>query len=453
MQRRYLVQWIALLALGVGACAPSPDATDRVTEAAVAPVDAPDFTCAEDNGGITLPAGFCAVVFADELGVTRHIAIAANGDAYVSSRPMRRRDDSGEIVVDNPGGVVALRDADGDGLAETVAQVNEVAGTGIALHEGYLYYASTTEIWRVARAPGELLPSGTPELIVGGFPSQGQHASKPFAFDGEGNLYVTVGAPSNACQEEMRKAGSPGLDPCPQLELQAGIWRFAGDVAGQMHGTDGERYGIGIRNAMGLDWDHGENALYAMQHGRDSLFDLWGDLFTTDQSAEIPAEEMFRVSPGADFGWPYCYFDPIAGRKVLAPEYGGDGVEAGACADMAATIAHFPAHWAPNDLLFYSGGSFPARYEGGAFIAFHGSWNRAPFPQQGYNVVYQPFADGSPAGDFEVFAAGFSGVEEITTPGQAAHRPTGLGQGPDGSLYVVDDRGGRVWRIRATSVE
>jgi glucose/arabinose dehydrogenase len=431
---------VALLA--AAACSPAP--VDAPAEAA------PTFTCAADNGGIALPDGFCAVVFAEDLGRSRQAVVASNGDVYVTGQASRRRDEAGEIVVDSPGGVVALRDADGDGVAEIRAVVNETAGTGIDLHDGYLYYSSTTEIWRVARAAGELVPSGEPERIVHGFPQQGQHASKPFTFDDAGNLYVTVGAPSNACQQETRKAGSPGIDPCPQLDAQAGIWRYAAGTPDQEHGVDGARYATGIRNAMGLDWNHDVDALFAMQHGRDSLFDLWGDMFTLEQSAEIPAEEFFRADEGADLGWPYCYFDPESGQKVLAPEYGGDGVAIGRCADIAPTLMAFPAHWAPNDLLFYSAGSFPERYDGGAFIAFHGSWNRMPFPQQGYNVVFVPFAEGVAAGEFEVFASGFSGIDDVMTPGDAEYRPTGLAQAPDGSLLVVDDRGGRLWRIRAS---
>jgi glucose/arabinose dehydrogenase len=433
-----------VVVLGVVAACTAPGAEQPVDAA----LEAPSFPCAADNGGISLPEGFCAQVFADEIGLPRHLTVADNGDVYAARRPQRRRNDAGEIVIDSPGGVVALRDTTGDGAADTVEDVNEVAGTGVGLHGGYLYYSSTTELWRVARGAGELVPAAAPELLVSGFPEQGQHASKPFTFDGAGNVYVTVGAPSNACQEQMRIPGSAGLDPCPQLELQAGIWSFDAAVPGQTQ-ADGVRYATGIRNALALDWNAADNALYALQHGRDSLYDLWGEMYSQERSAELPAEEFVRVAPGDDFGWPFCYFDHFEGIRVLAPEYGGDGLTVGRCADFAETLIGFPAHWAPNDLLFYRGGTFPERYEGGAFIAFHGSWNRMPFAQAGYNVVFVPFSDGAPDGDYEIFAAGFPGVDEIRSPGQAAHRPTGLAQGPDGSLYIADDRGGRIWRVRA----
>lgn len=435
--RRSLVALLAAALCPLVSCAPAPDPGPA----------GPAFSCDPDNGGITLPDGLCAAVFADELGVVRHITVNDNGDVYVATRPIQRRDEDGEVIVDRPGGVHALRDEDGDGRADRIERVNDVAGTGVGIHAGHLYYSSTTELYRAPLTGGDLLPTGEPELVVGGFPSQGQHASKPFAFDAEGNVYVTVGGPSNACQEQMRTPGSPGLDPCPQLELAGGIWRFDADTAGQSQ-ADGTRYATGIRNAVALDWNHAAGSLYAVQHGRDSLSELFPELFTMEQRTELPAEELFRVGMGDDFGWPYCYYDPFQQKRVLAPEYGGDGQEVGRCADTAPTLIGFPAHWAPNDMLFYTGAGLPERYRGGLFIAFHGSWNRMP-PQAGYNVVFVPFADGSPAGDWEVFADGFAGTEQIDSPGDAQHRPMGLAQGPDGSLYVTDSRQGRIWRVRA----
>ena len=139
--------------------------------------------------------------------------------------------------------------------------------------------------------------------------------------------------------------------------------------------------------------------------------------------------------------------DPIGSRGwcFLAPEYGGDGEKLGECADKLGPVADYPAHWAPNALTFYGGEAFPEAYRGGAFIAFHGSWNRSPEPQQGYNVVFQPFSNGKPSGDYEIFADGFAGPRK--EPGTARHRPSGVAVGADGALYVSDDTGGRVWRV------
>ncbi len=157
------------------------------------------------------------------------------------------------------------------------------------------------------------------------------------------------------------------------------------------------------------------------------------------------AEELVSPTAGADFGWPMCFYDGFQKKLVLAPEYGGDGRKTGICATKKPPIATFPAHWAPNDVLIYGGTQFPAAYRGGAFIAFHGSWNRAPAPQAGYNIAFQPLANGRAAGRYIVFADGFAGAKR--DPGGAEHRPAGLAVAPDGALFVSDDVSGRIWRI------
>ena len=110
-------------------------------------------------------------------------------------------------------------------------------------------------------------------------------------------------------------------------------------------------------------------------------------------------------------------------------------------------LVTFGAHWAPNGVVFYAGNLFPARYRGGAFLAFHGSWNRAPGPQGGYNVVFVPFSGGNPAGPYEPFADGFAGTIEDNNPRNPDYRPVGLAVGPDGSLFIADSQKGRIWRV------
>jgi glucose/arabinose dehydrogenase len=190
--------------------------------------------------------------------------------------------------------------------------------------------------------------------------------------------------------------------------------------------------------------------LYVVQHGRDQLHSLWPDLFTEEQNAELPAEEFLLVEKGDDFGWPYGYYDPIQGKRVLAPEYGGDGVKVGPCEQFEDPILAFPAHWAPNDLMFYEGTQFPEKYRGGAFIAFHGSWNRAPLPQKGFKVVFVPFEGKLPQGKWDIFADGFAGTQVVRSVRDARYRPMGLAEGPDGSLYIADSKVGRIWRILYT---
>ncbi|MDE3236053.1 MAG: PQQ-dependent sugar dehydrogenase, partial [Bacteroidota bacterium] len=272
-----------------------------------------------------------------------------------------------------------------------------------------------------------------------------QHESKSIVLDNEGNLYVNIGAYSNSCQVNDRTLHSPGRMPCPILDSAGGIWQFKADKQNQTYG-DGVHYASGIRNVVGLDWNTQNNTLFVMQHGRDQLHDNWPELFDEKASAELPSECMYELKKGDNAGWPYIYYDHMQHKKVLAPEYGGDGKKAGGENAIDPAIA-FPGHLAPNGLLFYTGNQFPEKYKNGAFIAFHGSWNRAPLPQEGYYVVFVPFKDGKPTGKWEVFANGFSGKDQLLSTRQADHRPCGLAQAPDGSLYVTDDVKGTIYKI------
>ncbi|MGQ7869861.1 PQQ-dependent sugar dehydrogenase [Sunxiuqinia sp. sy24] len=162
----------------------------------------------------------------------------------------------------------------------------------------------------------QLLPHEVAEIIVDGLPHNSQHAAKPLTFNQQGNLYVTIGAPSNACMEHSRTRGLPGMNPCPLLERHAGIWRFKADQLGQDQVLDGERFATGIWHAVALDWNSAQNKLFAVQHGRDQLSQLFPQLY----DVELPGEEFLLVEKGSDFGWPYCYYDPMQQKKVLGPE-------------------------------------------------------------------------------------------------------------------------------------
>jgi glucose/arabinose dehydrogenase len=184
-----------------------------------------------------------------------------------------------------------------------------------------------------------------------------------------------------------------------------------------------------------------------VMNNRDQLDSFFPEAFTPKENAERPGEPMYRAEPGSNFGWPYCFYDYGLKKLLLNPEYGGDGKEVGRCSTFTPAIASFPAHWAPVDLQFYSGSQFPRKYQGGAFIAFHGSWNRAPMPQDGYNVTFQPFANGKPSGAFEVFAQGFAGKEPLMSPANAVARANGVGQALDGSLYIAESQHGKIYRV------
>jgi glucose/arabinose dehydrogenase len=278
---------------------------------------------------------------------------------------------------------------------------------------------------------------------VSRLPLTGDHPPHPFVIDSSGSLFVNSGSATNACGIKDRTLESRGHDPCTELRTRAGIWRYDANRTGQTF-SPAERYATGIRNAIGIAIAP-NGALYSTQHGRDQLAENWPKLFTPEQGQNLPAEELLLIEQGGDYGWPYCYYDDTKRQLVLAPEYGGNGTDVGRCASMRGPAATFRAHWAPNGIVFYSGDRFPARYRGGAFVAFHGSWNRAPGPQEGYNVVFVPFSDGNPSGQQETFADGFAGSQK--SPDRAAHRPSGLAVGADGALYISDDKAGRIWRV------
>ena len=411
-----------ILVLGLTACS---SATTTTTSTRV--------TCDPANAGLTLPTGFCAQVAADSVGRARHIAVAANGDVYVAldNRQQTR------------GGVLALRDADGDGRFEQQERFGENnGGSGIAVRDNALYFATNNAVLRYVLDGRQLRPIAGPDTIIRELPVGG-HASKSLALGRGNELFVNIGSRSNSCQTADRQPNSPGADPCVELETRAGVWLFDANKKDQKQ-ADGVRYATGLRNAFAIT-TNARGELYGLQHGRDGLqappIGQW--TFSNEYGAETPAEIMFRAARGEDYGWPYCYYSVDLKKTVLAPEYGGNGTEVGRCAEKKAPLLAFPGHWAPNHLTFYTGTQFPAKYRNGVFIAFHGSWNRAPLPQAGYNVAFVPMSpNGTPSGAYEVFADGFRGA------GQGAqHRPTGVAMARDGSLLVTDDQRGRIYRI------
>ncbi|CAG5008453.1 hypothetical protein DYBT9275_04272 [Dyadobacter sp. CECT 9275] len=397
-----------------------------------------------DNGGLTLPGDFEAVVVADSVGSARHLAVNQNGDIYVRLRRTWPQ-----------GGNVALRDTDQDGKADIIQNFGDFKdpdsyGTGMRIYKDYIYYSTAGVVYRNKLIPGSLIPNSKNEVILTDDYRHSKHGSehiaKPLTFDDEGHMYVPFGSPGDVCQLENRKPGAPGQFPCPQLEEHGGVWQFDANKPGQLQ-KDGKRYATGIRSIVAMDWNHADNTLYALQHGRDNLTATWPALYSPWQSAVLPSEEFLKVKEGTDAGWPYYYYDHMQGKKLLNPEYGGDGKKEGKGKEYAQPLIGFPGHWAPNDLFFYTGDQFPARYKNGAFIAFHGSTIRAPYPQGGYFVCFVPFKNGAPTGQWEVFADGFARVDTIVNTADAKARPMGIAMGPDGSLYITESVKGKIWRI------
>jgi len=426
------------------ACKSGSDSPKAVDSTAAQPAAVKPNGCPGDNAGLTLPDGFCASVFADSLIHARDVVVASNGDVYVT---LEGTDPSQKSARGRPGAsFVALRDTTNDGHTDIVKRIGAVGNTGIGLHNGFLYVDEGRQIVRYARADSQLVPTKR-KVVLSGIPLFPEHVARNFAFGNDGSLYVNLGSASNSCQKIDRSPESPGQDPCAELSTRAGIWRYSADKLNQSF-SSAERFATGLRNGMGLAVA-ADGKLYGTQHGRDQLHEHWPKVFpSADYQAENPGEELIQINKDDDFGWPYCYYAMDQKKLVDAPEYGGDGTRNTRCATKKEPIVAFPGHWAPMSLAFYTGTMFPERYRHGAFVAFHGSWNRAPQPQAGYRVVFQPLVNGAESGPYETFADGFAGEDAGNIqPDTAKHRPVGIAVGPDGSLFVTDDAGGRVYKI------
>jgi len=403
------------------------------------------------NGGLLLPEEFEAVVVADSTGRARHIAVNTNGDIYVKL--------SYNDALRGRGGTVGLRDVNHDGKADIVAYFGDYKDegglpAGMTIHNGYLYTSTVKYVLRNRLTPGELIPTSKTEIIFSDEDTnlfRHWHTQKPMAFDNRGNMYIPFGAPDDGGQDinTAGPAGMPGgkgVDPSPDLEKYGSIWKFSANKKGQML-KDGEKYATGIRSVLGIAWNPKDTSLYAVMNGMDNFHTRYPNIYSPWQAAVLPSEPLLKVREHADFGWPYAYYDQIQGKNVMQPAYGGDGKIVGRAAAFDKPLMGFPGHWAPMDMLFYQGDQFPERYKNGVFVAFHGSTDRSPYPQAGYIVCFVPFENGRPAGDWEVFADGFTVVDTVMNTRDAVYRPMGLAEGPDGSLYICESNKGKIWRV------
>lgn len=399
-----------------------------------------------DDGGITLPPGFRALVFADNLVVdkrvgrshenVRGLAVAPNGDVYAKGKF---------------GKIWALRDTNGDGRADQIEEFGPGdGGTHILFHNGYLYHSSRKNVYRYKHIPGELVPSSPLEVIVRDLPAEKDHDAKAFGFDESGHMIVEVGSPYNVYSKPDRQFGAKGFSPAEVAKFQetyGGFWQFDPNKPNQTQ-ADGVRFSTGHRHALALVWNPTSKNFFMAMNGRDNLNIVDPADYDALDNAERVAEEFHLLKRGTNIGWPYTYYDPIKKQHMLAPEYGGDNRKFDTSGKYDDPLIAFPAHWAPMQMCLYTGTQFPAKYQGGMFLAFHGSWNRAPRPQAGYKVVFIPFdAQGMPTGNYDDFAVGFPGKEYFTNTRDAVYRPCGVAVGPDGSLYISDTERGRIWRV------
>jgi glucose/arabinose dehydrogenase len=348
----------------------------------------------------TAPAGFEVSLFAEELDNPRMIYVLPNGDVLVTESIPRQ----------GASRIVLLRDENKSGkptLRRTFARRLNMA-FGMVLVGNRFYIGNTDGVVVVPYSAGETQIKRQPEKILD-LPSGG-HYTRNIVADAKGQkLYVAVGSATNVDEQRIDEKDS----------RRATILQVNPD------GSNMRVFASGMRNPVGMAWEPQTNVLWAVVNERDGLGD------------ELVPDYLTSVRDGAFYGWPYSYFgqnqDPR--KKGQRPDLVAKAIKP----DYA-----LGSHVAPLGLAFYNGKSFPARYQGGAFIGMHGSWNRANLV--GYKVAFVPFHNGKPSGAIEEFLAGF-----IVSPNASAvyGRPVGVAVWTDGSLLVTDDGAGRIWRVSA----
>jgi glucose/arabinose dehydrogenase len=378
--------------------------------------------------GLTLPQGFSSSIVADSLGPLRHLALNKNGDIYVKVAALKEGK-----------GILFLSDTDHDGKMDKTMGFANYPGTGIRIQDNMLYSSSNSNVYRYELdGKGQVIDTAKAELIVQGLVDKGRDNAKAIALDGNNNLYVAVGSYDETCTD----AAGHGIKNCKLLDSVGGIWQFSTNKRNQTY-SNAVHYAKGLKNVVGMDWDEATKSLFGAQHGRGGLNSKFPKLYTQEQDQSLPAETLYELRKGADAGWPYVYYDPAQHKKIVSPEYGGDGKKS--VEDKYLNpVVDFPAHLAPNDLLFYTGNMFPERYKNGAFLVFHGQ--SQPL-KKGYFVAFVPFKNGKPSGPWEVFADNFTRLGRNNPKESYQHRPMGIAQGPDGALYVADDLKGTIFKI------
>lgn len=346
------------------------------------------------------PAGFTVSKYADKLKSPRWTYIAPNGDVFVAESNTKKSADR----------ITILRDVNKDGKPEMreIFMENLKQPLGMLVLKDYFYVANTNGLYRYPYKSGETKIASKGEKIVD-LPAGGynNHWTRNLLANADGSkIYISVGSASNVADhgmdEEKRRANILEVNP---------------------DGTGERIYASGLRNPVGMDWAPGSNTLWTAVNERDKLGD------------ELVPDYITSVKEGGFYGWPYAYFgkneDPR--RKGERPDL---------IAKTLVPDVPVGSHTASLGLAFYDKTQFPAKYQNGAFIGQHGSWNRSAL--SGYKVVFVPFKNGKPAGKPEDFLTGFVESEK-----KVYGRPVGVTVMEDGSMLVNDDSAGTIWRVSA----
>ena len=409
------------------------DSTTVSTENQQVNLPAPDTTAAKnkfskvigwpENKMPTAPEGFVVSKFASNIKSPRNTYIAPNGDVLIvlsnSERSTKEKvanavtgKAKSEVAGESANTVLLYRDADKDGVAElkTTFLTGLNQPYGVTIIGNSFYVANTDGLWQYPYKTGDTKITGTGKKILS-LPAGGynNHWTRNLITNADkSKIYITVGSGSNVgengMENEVKRANILEINP---------------------DGTGEKIYASGLRNPVGVDWALGTNMLWTAVNERDGLGD------------DLVPDYITSVKPGGFYGWPYAYFgqneDPrLKGQK---PEL----VKKTIVPDVAVG-----SHTASLGLAFYKGDKFPSKYQGGAFVGQHGSWNRSALA--GYKVIFVPFKDGKPTGKPEDFLTGFiADVDKAEVYG----RPVGVTQTPDGAILVADDVSGVVWKVAA----
>ena len=346
----------------------------------------------ERLGQLRLPPGFHIGIFAQGLGAPRMIAV--NGDGWVY------------ITVPKQGEVLSLRDTNSDGRAEVVkvATQNPPMVHGITLWKNGVFLAAPESVWS-ATLNGGLISNL--QLIIDDLPPGGRHPLRTVGVGPEGSLYISIGSSCNACEE------SDSL--------------YATIAKSDHKGKNFTVFASGLRNTIGFGWHPQTAQMWGMDQGVDERGD------------NTPSEELNLLEQGHNYGWPYVYGQRILDTVLGMPQKTNLTKEE-QLRKTTPPVLTYQAHSSPIGLVFYTARRFPAKYHDGAFVAFHGSWNRKP--AVGYKICVIRFEKGCPK-QFEDFVTGFLSADGKTQFG----RPAGIAVAGDGSLLFTDDANGVVYRV------